>query len=78
MGNLEFVDTVRVSGHLFNTEVRRNFYCQKVINVLNCTPQRTMETKSLYIFKDDMSRCLFHGRRDEGLWEWDRAVAYYR
>ena len=38
---------MRIRGKPFRTEVRRNFFTQRVVNVWNSLPQKVVEAKTL-------------------------------
>ena len=42
---------MRITGKSFRTEVRRNFFTQRVVNVWNSLPQKIVEAKTLCDFK---------------------------
>ena len=44
---------LRVKGRSFKTEMRRNFFSQRAVNQWNSLPQRTVEARSLSVFKID-------------------------
>eukprot|EP00061_Rhincodon_typus_P009876 g33702.t1 len=48
----------RVKGRLFRTEMRRNFFISTVVNLWNASLQRTVEAKSLSVFKTALGRFL--------------------
>ena len=39
--------SLRIRGKPFRTEVRRNFFSQRVVNVWNSLPQKVVEAKTL-------------------------------
>ena len=44
---------LRVKGSPFRTEMRRDFFSQKVVNLWNSLPQKTVEARSLSAFKTE-------------------------
>ena len=42
---------MRIRGEPFRTEVRRNFFTQRVVNVWNSLPKKAVEAKTLSDFK---------------------------
>ena len=43
--------SLRIRGKPFRTEVRRNFFTQRMMNVWNSLPQNAVEAKTLWNFK---------------------------
>ena len=50
--------SLRIPVRSFRTEMRRNFFNQRVVNLWNSLPQRAVEAKSLNIFKKERDRFL--------------------
>ena len=50
--------SLRIKGRPFKTEVRKNFFTQRVVNLWNSLPQRAVEAKSLDGFKRELDRAL--------------------
>ena len=42
---------LRAKERSFKTEMRRNFFIQRVVNLCNSLPQRAVEARSLSVFK---------------------------
>jgi len=51
---------VRLKGRSFKTEMRRNFFSQRVLNLWNSLPQRAVEAESLSVFKMEIDRFLIN------------------
>jgi len=49
-----------VKGLSFKTEMRRNFFSQRVVNLWNSLPQRAVEAKSLSVFKTEVDSFLIN------------------
>ena len=49
---------MRIRGKPFGTEVRRNFFTQRVVNVWNSLPQNGVEVKTLCDFKKKLDVAL--------------------
>ena len=56
---------MRIRGKPFRTEVRRNFFTQRVVNVWNSLPQNVVEAKMLCDFKKKLDIAL----GAKGIWE---------
>ena len=50
--------SLRIRGKPFRTEVRRNFFTQRVVNVWNSLPQKVVEAKTLCDFKKKLDIAL--------------------
>ena len=50
--------SLRVKGRPFRTEMRRNFFSQRVVNLWNSLAQRAVEARSLNVFKTEIDRFL--------------------
>ena len=50
--------SLRIKGRPFKTEVRKNVFTQRVVNLWNSLPQRAVEAKSLDGFKRELDRAL--------------------
>ena len=50
--------SLRIRCKPFRTEVRRNFFIQRLANVWNSLPQKVVEAKPLYDFKKKLDRAL--------------------
>ena len=50
--------SLRIRGRLFRTEMRKNFFSQRVVNLWNSLPQRAVEANSLNTFKRELDRAL--------------------
>ena len=51
---------LRVKGRSFETEMQRNFFSQRVMNLWNSLLQRAVEARSLSIFKTEIDRFLIN------------------
>ena len=51
---------LRLKGRSFKTEMRRNFFSQRVVNLRNSLPQKAVETRSLSVFKTEIGRFLMN------------------
>ena len=49
---------MRIKGKPFRTEMRRNLFTQRVVNVWNSLPQNVVEAKTLSDFKKKLDRAL--------------------
>ena len=49
---------LRLKGRSFKTEMRRNFFSQRVVNLWNSLPQKAVEARSLSAFKRELDRFL--------------------
>lgn len=59
--------SLRIKGHFFRKEMKRNLFGQRVVNLWNSLPQRTVEAKSFGIFKAEIDRFLIRkGVKDYG------------
>jgi len=59
--------SLRTRGNPFRTELRRNFFTQRVVNVWNSLPQNVVEAKTLRDFTEKLDRALgVKGKRDMG------------
>ena len=65
--------SLRIRGKPFRTEVRRNFFIQRVVNVWNSLPQNVVEAKTLRDFKKKLDVALgakgikgYGGKRGSG------------
>ena len=47
---------LRLKGRSFKTEMRRNFFRQRVVNLWNSLLQKAVEAKSLSVFKAEIDR----------------------
>jgi len=61
---------LRLKGRSFKSEMRRNFFCQRLVSLWNSLPQTAAEAKSLSVFKTEIDRFLINkgwgkGRRME-------------
>ena len=61
--------SLRIRGRSFKTEMRRNFFTQRVVNLWNSLPQRAVDAESLSIFKAEIARFL-DSRGIEGYGDW--------
>jgi len=52
--------TLRVKGLSFKTEMRRNLFSQRVVNLWNSLPQRAVEAESLSIIKTEVDSLLIN------------------
>ena len=52
--------TQRRKGRSFKTEMRRNFLSQRVMNLWNSLPQKTVEAGSMSVFKTEIDRFLIN------------------
>jgi len=43
--------SLKIRGSRFKTELRRNFFSQRVVNLWNSLPNEAVETTSLNVFK---------------------------
>ncbi len=50
--------SLKIRGRPFRTEMRRNFFTQRVVAVWNYLPQRAVEAQSLDSFKKELDRAL--------------------
>ena len=50
--------SLRIRGKPFRTEVRRNFFTQRVVNVWNSLPQKVVEAKTLCDFQKKLDIAL--------------------
>ena len=50
--------SLRIRGKPFRTEVRKNFFTQRVVNVWNSLPQNVVEAKTLSDFKKKLDIAL--------------------
>ena len=50
--------SLRIRGNPFRTEVRRNFFTQRMVNVWNSQPQNVVEAKVLSDFKKKLDIAL--------------------
>jgi len=50
----------RVKGCFFKTEMRRNFFSQRVMNLWTSLPHRAVEAKSLSVFNIEIDRFLIN------------------
>ena len=58
---------LRLKGRSFKTEMRRNFFSLRVMNLWNSLPQKAVEAKSLTVFKTEIYRFLINkGIRGDG------------
>ena len=48
----------RISGKPFRTEMRKNLFTQRVVDMWNVLPQKAVEAKSLDAFKRELDRAL--------------------
>ena len=65
---------LRIRGRPFRTELRRNFFSQRIVEVWNALPQRAVEANSLHTFKKELDRYLV----DRGIMGYgDRAGTRY-
>ena len=55
---------LRLKGRSCKTEMRRNFFSQRVVNLWNSLPQKAVEGRSLTVFKTAIDRFLIN----QGLW----------
>ena len=51
---------LRVKGRSFKTEMRRNFFSLRVVNLWKSLPQRAVEAGSLSVFKTKIDRFLIN------------------
>ena len=51
---------LRLKGRSFKTEMRRNFFSQRVVNLWNSLPQKAVEARSLSVFKTEIDRFLIN------------------
>ena len=51
---------LRLKGQSFKTEMRRNFFSQRVVNLWNSLPQKAVETRSLSVFKTEIDMFLIN------------------
>ena len=51
---------LRVKGCSFKTEIRRNFFSLRVVNLWSSLPQRALEDGSLSVFKTEIDRSLIN------------------
>ena len=51
---------LRLKGQFFKTEMRRNFFSQRVVNLWNSLPQKAVEARSLNVFKTEIDRFLIN------------------
>ena len=61
---------LRLKGQSFKTEMRRNFFSQRVVNLWNFLLQKAVEARSLSVFKTEIDRFLINkgirGYREKG------------
>jgi len=58
---------LRLKGRSFKTEMRWNFFSQRLVNLWNPLPQSAVEAKSLSVCKTEIDRFLINkGIRDYG------------
>ena len=50
--------SLRVKGRPYRTEMRRNFFSQRVVNLWNSLSQKAVEARSLSVFKTEIDRFL--------------------
>ena len=50
--------SLRIRGRPFRTEMRKNFFSQRVVKVWNSLPQKAVEASSLDAFKRELDRAL--------------------
>ena len=50
--------SLRIRGRPFRTEMRKNFFTQRVVDMWNALPQKAVEAKSLDAFKRELDRAL--------------------
>ena len=62
--------SLRIRGKPFRTEVRRNFFTQRVVNLRNSLPQKVVEAKTLSDFRKKLDIALgakgIEGHEGEG------------
>ena len=51
---------LRLKGRSFKTEMRRNFFSQRMVNLWNSLPQRAVEVRSLGVFKTEIDKFLIN------------------
>ena len=51
---------LRLKGRSFKTEIRRNFFSQRVVNLWNSLPQKAVEARSLTVFQTEIDRFLIN------------------
>ena len=51
---------LRLKGRSFKTEMRRNFFSQRVVNLWNSLLQKAVEARSLSVFKTEIDRLLIN------------------
>jgi len=72
---------LRLKGRSFKTEMRRNFSSQRMVNVWNSLPQKTVEARSFTVFNTKIDRFLINkGIRGyaENTGEWNEKNIYVR
>ena len=52
--------SLKIRGSQFRTELRRNFFSQRVVNLWNSLPIETVEAASLNMFKSQVERFLIN------------------
>ena len=50
--------SLRIRGRPFRTEMRKNFFTQRVVNLWNSLPQKAVEANSLDVFKRELDIAL--------------------
>ena len=51
---------LRLKGRSFISEMRRNFFSQRVVNLWNSLPQKAVEARSLSVFNTEIDRFLIN------------------
>ena len=72
---------LRLKGRSFKIEMRRNFSSQRMVNVWNSLPQKTVEARSFTVFNTKIDRFLINkGIRGyaENTGEWNEKNIYVR
>ena len=51
---------LRLKGRSFKTEMRRNLFSRRVVNLWNSLPQKAVEARSLSVIKTEIDRFLIN------------------